>query len=108
MIKLEAEQQRRIAEIKRNDGDLDLKQDPRLVYHVDEKQHSATLTEEGVEMAERFTGVDNLYDPVNMELLHCIEQSLKAHTLYHRDKQYIVKDGEVSIVDEFTCRGMLG
>src|SRR5262249_1833743 len=99
---------RRIAEIKRGDGDLDLKQDPRLVYHVDEKQHSATLTEEGGEMAERFTGVDNLYDPTNMELLHCIEQSLKAHTLYHRDKQYIVKDGEVIIVDEFTGRVMPG
>ncbi|HEY3134870.1 MAG TPA: preprotein translocase subunit SecA [Blastocatellia bacterium] len=108
MVRLKAEQQKRIAEIKRTDGDLDLKQDPRLVYHVDEKQHSATLTEEGVEMAERFTGVDNLYDPTNMELLHCIEQSLKAHTLYHRDKQYIVKDGEVIIVDEFTGRVMPG
>ncbi len=59
-------------------------------------------------MAERFTGVDNLYDPTNMELLHCIEQSLKAQTLYHRDKQYIVKDGEVIIVDEFTGRVMPG
>jgi preprotein translocase subunit SecA len=108
MIRLKAEQQKRIAEIRRSDGDVDLKQDPRLLYHVDEKQHSATLTEEGVEVAERFTGVDNLYDPANMELLHCIEQSLKAHSLYHLDKQYIVKDGEVIIVDEFTGRVMPG
>jgi preprotein translocase subunit SecA len=108
MIRLKAEQQKRIAEIRRTDGDVDLKQDPRLLYHVDEKQHSATLTEEGVEVAERFTGVDNLYDPSNMELLHCVEQSLKAHSLYHLDKQYIVKEGEVIIVDEFTGRVMPG
>ena len=108
MIKLKAEQQRRVAEIKRTDGDIDLKQDSRLLYHVDEKQHSATLTEEGVEVAERFTGVGNLYDPANMELLHCVEQSLKAHSLYNLDKQYIVKDGEVIIVDEFTGRVMPG
>ena len=108
MIRLKAEQQKRIAEIKAADGDVDLKQDPRLLYHVDEKQHSATLTEEGVEVAERFTGVDNLYDPANMDLLHCVEQSLKAHSLYHLDKQYIVKDGEVIIVDEFTGRVMPG
>jgi len=108
MVHLKAKQQARIAEIKRTDGDVDLKQDPRLLYHVDEKQHGATLTEEGVEEAERYTGVSNLYDPVNMDLLHCVEQSLKAHTLYHLDKQYIVKDGEVIIVDEFTGRVMPG
>ncbi len=108
IMRLKAEQQKRVAEIKKTDGDVDLKQDPRLLYHVDEKQHSASLTEEGVEVAERFTGVGNLYDPVNMELLHCIEQGLKAHTLYHLDKQYIVKDGEVIIVDEFTGRVMPG
>ncbi|HEX8184112.1 MAG TPA: preprotein translocase subunit SecA, partial [Blastocatellia bacterium] len=108
MIKLKGEQQKRIAEIKQADGDVDLKQDPRLLYHIDEKQHSASLTEEGVEVAERLTGVANLYDPTNMELLHCIEQSLKAHSLYHLDKQYIVKDGEVIIVDEFTGRVMPG
>jgi preprotein translocase subunit SecA len=108
IVRLKAEQQKRVAEIKKTDGDVDLKQDPRLLYHVDEKQHSASLTEEGVEVAERFTGVGNLYDPVNMELLHCIEQGLKAHTLYHLDKQYIIKDGEVIIVDEFTGRVMPG
>jgi preprotein translocase subunit SecA len=108
IVRLKAEQQKRVAEIKKTDGDLDLKQDPRLLYHVDEKQHSASLTEEGVEVAERFTGVGNLYDPTNMELLHCIEQGLKAHTLYNLDKQYIIKDGEVIIVDEFTGRVMPG
>ncbi|HKS42713.1 MAG TPA: preprotein translocase subunit SecA [Blastocatellia bacterium] len=108
MIKLKGEQQRRVADIKKTDGDVDLKQDARLLYHVDEKQHSASLTEEGVEVAERYTGVGNLYDPANMELLHCVEQSLKAHTLYNLDKQYIVKDGEVIIVDEFTGRTMPG
>src|SRR2546423_1829 len=108
MIRLKTEQQKRIAEIKAADGDVNLKEDARLLYHVDEKQHSATLTEEGVEAAERFTGVGNLYDPANMELLHCIEQSLNAQSLYHLDKQYIVKDGEVIIVDEFTGRVMPG
>ncbi|HWO00228.1 MAG TPA: DEAD/DEAH box helicase, partial [Blastocatellia bacterium] len=108
MNSLKGVQQKRVAEIKAANGDIDLKQDPRLIYHIDEKQHSASLTEEGVEEAERITGVGNLYDPVNMELLHCIEQSLKAQTLYHRDKQYIVKDGEVIIVDEFTGRVMPG
>lgn len=108
LLKLKAEQQKRVAEIKQAEGDVNLKEDPRLLYHVDEKQHSATLTEEGVETAERFTGVGNLYDPTNMELLHCIEQSLNAHALYNLDKQYIVREGEVIIVDEFTGRVMPG
>ncbi len=108
MIRLKAEQQKRVAEIKKAEGDVDLKQDPRLVYHLDEKQHTASLTEDGVETAERFLGVGNLYDPTNMELLHCVEQSLKAHTLYNLDKQYIVREGEVIIVDEFTGRVMPG
>src|ERR1051325_457655 len=108
MIRLKGEQAKIVAEIKKSEGDVDLKQDPRLLYHVDEKQHQATLTELGVEMAEKYTSAGNLYDPVNMELLHCIEQSLKAHSLYHLDKQYIVRDGEVIIVDEFTGRIMPG
>src|SRR5215470_17421803 len=108
MIKLRGEQQKRVADIKTTDGDVDLKQDARLIYHVDEKQHTASMTEEGVEVAERILGVGNLYDPNNIEMLHCVEQSLKAHTLYHLDKQYIVKDGEVIIVDEFTGRVMPG
>jgi preprotein translocase subunit SecA len=77
-------------------------------YVVDEKQHSAVLTEEGVDRAEKLLGVGNLYDPSNIEMLHCVEQALKAHTLYRLDHQYIVRDGEVIIVDEFTGRTMPG
>ncbi|MFN2576737.1 MAG: preprotein translocase subunit SecA [Pyrinomonadaceae bacterium] len=77
-------------------------------YVVDEKNHSAVLTEEGVDKAERLLGVGNLYDPGNMELLHCVEQALKAHTLYRLDHQYVVQDGEVIIVDDFTGRLMKG
>ncbi|MGE0887268.1 MAG: preprotein translocase subunit SecA [Blastocatellales bacterium] len=85
---------------------------PKLVreedYQVDEKQHRATLTESGIEKAERMLGYGNLFDPSNMEILHCLNQALVAHTLYHRDKNYIVRDGEVVIVDEFTGRIMSG
>src|SRR5919112_821136 len=77
-------------------------------YVVDEKAHTAVLTEEGVDKAERLLGVGNLYDPSNMELLHCVEQALKAHTLYKLDHQYVVQDGEVVIVDDFTGRLMKG
>jgi preprotein translocase subunit SecA len=77
-------------------------------YVVDEKQHTAVLTEEGVDKAERLLGVGNLYDPSNMEMLHCVEQALKAHTLYKLDHQYVVQDGEVIIVDDFTGRLMKG
>jgi preprotein translocase subunit SecA len=79
-----------------------------LDYQVDEKQHRATLTESGIEKAERILGYGNLFDPSNMEILHCLNQALVAHTLYHRDKNYIVQDGEVKIVDEFTGRIMEG
>jgi preprotein translocase subunit SecA len=77
-------------------------------YVVDERQHTAVLTEEGVDKAERLLAVGNLYDPSNMELLHCVEQALKAHTLYRLDHQYVVQDGEVIIVDDFTGRLMKG
>src|SRR4051812_15087611 len=77
-------------------------------YIVDERNHSAVLTEEGVDKSERLLGVGNLYDPDNMELLHCVEQALKAHTLYRLDHQYVVQDGEVIIVDDFTGRLMKG
>jgi preprotein translocase subunit SecA len=77
-------------------------------YVVDERQHTAVLTEEGVDKAEKLLGVGNLYDPSNMELLHCVEQALKAHTLYRLDHQYVVQDGEVIIVDDFTGRLMKG
>src|SRR5438067_5179985 len=75
---------------------------------VDEQNHAAVLTEEGVDKTERLLGVGNLYDPGNMELLHCVEQALKAHTLYRLDHQYVVQDGEVIIVDDFTGRLMKG
>ncbi|HEX8355009.1 MAG TPA: preprotein translocase subunit SecA [Pyrinomonadaceae bacterium] len=77
-------------------------------YVVDEKQHSAVLTEEGVDKAERLLGVGNLYDPSNMEMLHCVENAMKAHTLYRLDHHYVVQEGAVIIVDEFTGRLMQG
>jgi len=66
------------------------------------------LTEQGVSKAEKLLGVENLYDPGNMDLLHCVEQALKAHTLYKRDHHYVVQEGEVIIVDDFTGRLMQG
>jgi len=77
-------------------------------YQVDEKHRTATLTEEGIARSENLLGVDNLYEPSNMEILHHINQALKAHTLYKRDVEYVVKEGEVIIVDEFTGRLMPG
>ena len=77
-------------------------------YTIDEKARAAVLTEEGVATAERLIRVENLYDPRNIETLHHINQALKAHTLFKRDVDYIVKEGEVIIVDEFTGRLMPG
>jgi len=77
-------------------------------YTVDEKARSAILSEEGVAKAENLLKVDNIYDPKNIELLHHINQALKAHALFKRDVDYIVKNGEVIIVDEFTGRLMPG
>jgi len=77
-------------------------------YTIDEKARSVVLTEEGVSKAEGRLDVDNLYDPKYIELLHHINQALKAHTLFKRDVDYIVKNGEVIIVDEFTGRLMPG
>jgi preprotein translocase subunit SecA len=77
-------------------------------YNVDEKANSAALTEEGVEAAEKHFSVENLSDPENMELSHHINQALKANNLMKRDKDYVVKDGEVIIVDDFTGRLMFG
>jgi preprotein translocase subunit SecA len=77
-------------------------------YVIDEKARSAVLTEEGVAKAEKLIKVENLYDPRNIETLHHINQALKAHTLFKRDVDYIVKEGEVIIVDEFTGRLMPG
>ncbi len=77
-------------------------------YTIDEKARTVVLTEEGVAKCEQLIKVDNLYDPKYIELLHHINQALKAHTLFKRDVDYIVKSGEVIIVDEFTGRLMPG
>jgi len=77
-------------------------------YTIDEKHRSALLSEEGVAKCERLLGVANLYDPSQIDILHHVTQALKAHTLFKRDVDYVVKDGEVLIVDEFTGRLMPG
>jgi preprotein translocase subunit SecA len=77
-------------------------------YTIDEKARAAMLTEDGVARCEQLLQVDNLYDPKYIELLHHINQALKAHTLFKLDVDYIVKNGEVIIVDEFTGRLMPG
>lgn len=77
-------------------------------YSIDEKARSSVFTDEGVAHAEKAMGVDNLYDPGNIDVLHHLNQALKAHTLFKRDVDYIVKNGEVIIVDEFTGRLMPG
>jgi len=85
---------------------------PKLIkdidYTLDEKHRTATLTEEGVSKCERMLSLGNLYDPAHMEVIHHVYQGLRAHTLYKRDVDYVVKDGEVIIVDEFTGRQMPG
>ncbi len=81
---------------------------PEAHYTVDEKTRQAMLTDEGVELAEDLLEVDNLYDPVNISQLHHVNQALKAHVLFKRDVDYIVKSGQVVIVDEFTGRTMEG
>jgi preprotein translocase subunit SecA len=77
-------------------------------YTVDEKSKSVTLTEEGVLKVEKLLGVENLYEPANMAILHHVNQALRAHVIFNRDVDYVVKDGEVLIVDEFTGRLMPG
>lgn len=77
-------------------------------FQIDEKNKTAVLTEKGVEKAEKYFNLENLYDPRNIDILHAITQSLRANTLFHRDVDYVVKDGEVIIVDEFTGRLMPG
>ncbi|MGH9432738.1 MAG: preprotein translocase subunit SecA, partial [Terriglobia bacterium] len=77
-------------------------------YDVDEKLRTASINESGIEKAEKLLGLENLYDPTNADYIHHMYQALKAHTLFHLDKDYVVKDGEVIIVDEFTGRLMPG
>ena len=85
---------------------------PKLIeeidYIIEEKHKTATLTEEGVGKVERLLGLGNLYDPKHMEMIHHVYQGLRAHTLYKRDVDYVVKNNEVVIVDEFTGREMPG
>jgi len=77
-------------------------------YQVEEKTRTVAMTEEGIERAEGLLGIDNLYDPAHLEILHHVNQGLRAHTLFKRDVDYVVKDGQVIIVDEFTGRLMPG
>jgi preprotein translocase subunit SecA len=78
-------------------------------YVVDEKAHSVSLTDDGIEAAQKLMGISNLYDPVNLESLHILNQCLRAHTLYKRDVNYLVTDdGKVLIIDEFTGRVLPG
>src|SRR5688572_9962268 len=78
-------------------------------YVVDEKAHSVSLTDEGVDMAQKLMGISNLYDPINLESLHILNQCLRAHSLYKRDVNYLVADdGKVLIIDEFTGRVLPG
>src|SRR5271155_1452766 len=85
---------------------------PKLIldidYTLDEKHRTATLTEEGVSKCEKLLRLGNLYDPAHMDIIHHVYQGLRAHTLFQKDVDYVVKDGEVVIVDEFTGRQMPG
>ncbi|HMB15178.1 MAG TPA: preprotein translocase subunit SecA [Pelovirga sp.] len=84
--------------VKRHSGD----------FTVDEKAKSASLTEQGVAKVEKLLNIENLYEPGNIELVHHVNQALKAHALFERDVDYVVNEGEVHIVDEFTGRLMPG
>ena len=77
-------------------------------YQIDEKAKTASLTDEGIAIMENLLNVENLYDPANIETLHCLNQAVKAHGLFKNEVDYVVKDGEVIIIDEFTGRMMAG
>jgi preprotein translocase subunit SecA len=85
---------------------------PRLIegedYETEEKTRTASVTEHGVAKVEKITGIKNLYNIENTHLIHHLNQALRAHRLYKRDVDYIIKDGEIIIVDEFTGRMMFG
>ncbi|HPC46821.1 MAG TPA: preprotein translocase subunit SecA, partial [Deltaproteobacteria bacterium] len=88
--------------------DMLRRKDADALYVKDEKANSVMLTEEGIEFLQRRLGKANLYDPGEFETVHHLNQALKAHLLFSRDVHYVVKDGEVVIVDEFTGRLMPG
>ena len=77
-------------------------------YEIDEKENNITLTEEGTVKVEKMLGIENLADPENLERAHHVQNGLRAHYIMHKDKDYVVRDGEVVIVDEFTGRLMFG
>ncbi len=77
-------------------------------FQVDEKSRTAALTEEGISRLEELLDVENLYDPQNIEMLHCAQQALKAHAVFRNEVDYVVKEGQVVIIDEFTGRMMSG
>jgi preprotein translocase subunit SecA len=77
-------------------------------YEIDEKLRTATISEAGIAKAEKLLGLENLYDPANVDYAHHVYQALRAHTLFKLDRDYVVKDNEVIIVDEFTGRLMPG
>jgi len=77
-------------------------------YQVDEKMHAVTLTDAGMKKMEGLLGLSNIYEPKNVSLVHHLEQALKAHVLYQKDRDYVIKAGEIIIVDEFTGRLMPG
>ena len=89
-------------------GGKDYEHDDVGDYIVDEKARTVSLTDRGVEHCQSLLGIDNLYDPVHMETLHHVNQALKARVLFKRDVDYMIKDGQVVIVDEFTGRLMPG
>ncbi|MEW6407465.1 MAG: preprotein translocase subunit SecA [Patescibacteria group bacterium] len=77
-------------------------------YNIDEKLRAATLTEKGIAKMEKMIGIKNIYEESGTDIVHHLEQALKAHTLFHRDRDYVVKNGEIIIVDEFTGRLLPG
>ena len=80
----------------------------KIDFELDEKNKNVTLTEIGISKVEKILNIDNLYDPKNLDVVHYINQSLKAHNMFHRDVDYVVQNGEIIIVDEFTGRLMEG
>ncbi|MBQ2054923.1 MAG: preprotein translocase subunit SecA, partial [Bacteroidaceae bacterium] len=95
-------------EIDAKEDNEDYYKENSIDYIVDEKARTATLTQVGVKHAEEFFGIDNLTDPDNLEIQHHVNQAIKAHSIMKRDINYVVKDDQVIIVDEFTGRLMYG
>lgn len=98
----------RFAEIDAKEDKEEMYKEEGIDYIVDEKAKSATLTQEGVKKAEKYFNIDNLTDPDNLTIQHHINQAIRAYGIMKRDIDYVVKDGEVIIVDEFTGRLMYG